>query len=956
MTRVKNILLAAAIAAVIPFARPVLAQEKAGLDEVTDERLLNDLASRGLRTLLDRAFETNKTPDARRKSILARVALTEVRTGGATMPIEDKRKRIKTFVEGVDQLLPSMRDARALISDANTLITHGIEEDQHLLENFGENLGVQARLLPVANAVDKMLRKASEEANTASEKAQMNWPAGKSAWEAADQQKRIADYTDAIIGYSRALAMVPNDARRPNVIDDSIKALQSYDSEDNPGRYDVQFYLAKLNLAAGTAGDKKSPEALDNARKLFDAVIEKGNAQDVGQQYDARMQRVVVEIVAGKIPDAEKQFKNFEAYANKKSKEATSSDEKTAYNLGIHALQFRLFDKQKKNKEAMAALDQLVAESPALRPLVLELMSSRVAGDTPVAQMNSLLLQTRISAGEAEVRKGATGDKAIIAQGIEAIREYIKREKQPGTDKSIIPTLRYMQGFFLEAKAATAAEQLEAAQAYTDYLKANPPKTPADEDSARRALGNGLRLSAKLRLDPDLGMTASALFDDLLKIGANAPFNDVDCQFELGQRLAQSGKHTEAVAWLSKVPATSKNYPTSRYLLMVARILELRTLPSEKQQAALGDLGKLIDEVNTRTESDLKNAADDKTRIAMRWRLAQSRLAGADLALSVQKDAKRALSLVDGFEELTKGLEKSESLQTEVTRVRLNAYMALGDNTKATETVVNLIQLAPAQGGQRVYEMLTKIDSEIASAQKDGRSAELKQLVRNRAELTPHLVDWTIKLAPEEVKKNLYRYQVFDAESQRLAAEITDDPAERKKLIERAMARFEELRSADNLKKFQDSMPEARSKPQYDPQVLLGISRTNFDLGNWQAASDGFGILWRDKAVGPANSITPSAGGAVEIKENTLYWEVLCRWCECYINLNDNLDNVKKALRNQVDLAGDQAGGTQWKELFQKLRKDLIPDYNPAPPTPEPASDPATPATAPAAETPAATP
>src|SRR6266478_993739 len=40
----------------------------AGLDSLSEERLMNELAARGLSTLLDRAFEANKIPAAERDS------------------------------------------------------------------------------------------------------------------------------------------------------------------------------------------------------------------------------------------------------------------------------------------------------------------------------------------------------------------------------------------------------------------------------------------------------------------------------------------------------------------------------------------------------------------------------------------------------------------------------------------------------------------------------------------------------------------------------------------------------------------------------------------------------------------------------------------------------------------------------------------------------------------------
>src|SRR3954447_20452534 len=91
------------------------AQPNAGLDALTDDRLMNELAARGLDSLLDRAFEVNNVPKSEqegRRTLLALRQLSDPAT--AKMPAKQRQELIRKVTAGIEQALPAMNDPEAL--------------------------------------------------------------------------------------------------------------------------------------------------------------------------------------------------------------------------------------------------------------------------------------------------------------------------------------------------------------------------------------------------------------------------------------------------------------------------------------------------------------------------------------------------------------------------------------------------------------------------------------------------------------------------------------------------------------------------------------------------------------------------------------------------------------------------------------------------------------------------
>ena len=140
-------------------------QASAGLDSLSDDKLMNELAIRGLSSLLDRAFEVNKVPQAEQESRRAILALQTLTDPTKKLSNKDRQELLIKITTGIECVLPTMRDPEAILTQANVLIDQGEKRDVNTLEYWGENPRTQGQLRPIVEAVTKILDKASESAS-----------------------------------------------------------------------------------------------------------------------------------------------------------------------------------------------------------------------------------------------------------------------------------------------------------------------------------------------------------------------------------------------------------------------------------------------------------------------------------------------------------------------------------------------------------------------------------------------------------------------------------------------------------------------------------------------------------------------------------------------------------------------------------------------------------------------
>src|SRR5437763_1275681 len=117
-----------------------------GLDALTDDRLMSELASRGLTPLLERAFEVNRVPQQQRDGMRTLVALRQL--SDPKLTASQRRDLVLKIATGIEVALPSLTDPIAMRDQANALLDYGVERDANALEYWGENPRTQASLPP----------------------------------------------------------------------------------------------------------------------------------------------------------------------------------------------------------------------------------------------------------------------------------------------------------------------------------------------------------------------------------------------------------------------------------------------------------------------------------------------------------------------------------------------------------------------------------------------------------------------------------------------------------------------------------------------------------------------------------------------------------------------------------------------------------------------------------------
>ena len=924
--------------------------------------MLEELASRGLDNLLDYAFATLKTPPEKQTGIRTIIALRKLGDPGAKLTAPQRDKLVSDIVKGIELALPTMHDPKLMMRQASDLITAGVERDVNTLEYWGDNPRTQANLRPVVNTVVKLLERCVAEAKRASEQAanKIRSPDDKSAVQRYEQLERLAteaEYTKYMTDYYLVLAIDRADPRRKQIATKAIEYLKQFDTPDQPIRGRVRNRIGKLAL---TSGD------LDNARQMFDLVI-KASADDfkpppdVSQQYEARYFRAVTDLVAQKPDDAMKGLEALESWqktnlpnpdvAPNPEAKTRARDARQGASAAAAMLRFRILslksdlasgaDRKMFDDQAQGVLFALLREQPSLQPIIYDQLMSKQSPDAKTSDMDALLLQALVRRGEGEVRRTeGRADTRAIERGLAAARELLTR---PNVDPATTESAQLLVGFFLDK----LDKKPDAVTSFLDYIEKDP-KRP----NAELALDNAQWLIGQLRRDKPDDEQVARLYDRFLPIAVAPPFERKQFAYEYARRLQLQNKPDQALAYFELVPNDDKRALAAHFFQTVALQQKLDAMKADDSQrpALVTKIQGLAEQVNASIGQAVRGATSDEERNSYRSMLARTTLLAAEMARTEQNDPKRALKLLDGFERKIDGLPDANRRTTDALLVRVQALMAVNDYTAATNQLVQLLDREPARGGRIVYDLLQKLNEALDKAQAAGNEALVRTIANNRAKLTGFLVSWARENANPAVKNLAYGYAVFDAEVQRFAAVHEPDASARQAGLTRALELFTKLDTPENLPNYLAALPpdqqpttnptEPQATPTYDPAVILGIARTQFDLGHWTEARDGFSRLLSDRRLGPPISVVDDQGQPREI-ENDNYWEAVLKLIRSNVALNSGVEESKRYLKEQLVRWGEtRVGGKRWKDDFKKLRAELIGDFDPnAIPTTAPTTD-----------------
>jgi hypothetical protein len=911
--------------------------QPAGLDALPEDRLMTELANRGLEPLLERAFIVNKVPKERQDGIRTLIALRELADPKSKLSARQKQERIEKIVRGIEQALPAMNDPRVLMQQAAVLITHVQDRDVNTLEYWGENPRTQGTLRPIAQTIVKLLEKAAASAEKQSE-AIANQLKGLDDPRAAQSEEMSAlatsaAYTKAMSDYYVALSIDKADPKRKEIATRAIEVLAEFDNPDTEVQPFARNRMAKLHMVAGN---------FDKARELFRSVASGADIKpppDAFTQYEARYFAAVTDVLARKPDDAAKALEELVPWQQKSLPAGAQKGVAAAAAMleyRIHSLRATLAQgdaaKKAANEKAVATLLALVRDRPELQGIIFEQIATRLPENPDVKSLDPLLLQAMVRKGEDERLKPADQpiDKPTVERAIAAARELVTRKGKGGVDPQTSENALLLVAFFLDRLERPA----DAALAFLDYAKQYPASA-----NAKLAMDNAQALVARLRKEAVDDPATIKAYETFLSVAINPPFNRSEFAFEWARRLQLNGKFADAVEFYRKVPADDKRKLSARFYEMVALQQQLDS-PSTAvitRPQLVTEVQQLAGEVRKGAEAQLAAAQNDQEKTAARSLLVRTTLLAADVARREQKDPKRTLELLADFEKQSEGLPNQQDLIGSVLFARVQSYMALGQNNEATQTLVGLLKTMPGgEGATIVFNLLEKLNADLDKARVAGDVDQMKVLANNRAQLSGFLVDWAQSNGDENIRKYTYRYSVFDAATKHLAADLEADPAARKAGLQKALELYQKLQSEEGVAMYQATLPptaSAADRNSPDPAVSLGIGLIAYDLGDFAEAQKRLGQLLTDRKLG-APTMEVSDNGEVRVVENDKYWEATLKLLKSNVALaGDSQSDAKTQSENYLKQLyvrwGDQVGGKKWGAEFQKLRQQLIPNFDP---------------------------
>jgi hypothetical protein len=279
-------------------------------------------------------------------------------------------------------------------------------------------------------------------------------------------------------------------------------------------------------------------------------------------------------------------------------------------------------------------------------------------------------------------------------------------------------------------------------------------------------------------------------------------------------------------------------------------------------------------------------------------------------------------------------LPNDKSLLGEALYLRVQSYMQLGQSADATRELVKYLDTVQGgQGAQIVFNLLTKVNEELATAQEQKDTPRIRQLARDRAVLSGFLVDWAAKNKNPDIQKQTYTYRRFDAASKQLAASTEENPAQRKAGLEQARQLYRDLLSEANVAAYRATIdPASRVNPaDPDPQVLLGLGLVSYDLQDWNSVRENLGPLIFGRKLGTP-TMEVERDGQLTLVDNEQFWEARYKLIKANAELakqdpSFDIASTKSDLARLFTTWGLQGvGGKRWNARFNELRTELLPD------------------------------
>jgi tetratricopeptide (TPR) repeat protein len=932
-------------------AKPAAVAAAAGLDGLSDDRVMDELAGRGVNSLLNKLFDERKVPVADREAFRSLQALRELK--GAGQLTDGKRIELMAkSVEGLNALLPKLTDGTQLTEYAVTLIGKGIEPDVNILDYWGDNPVRQARIKMAADLSVKMLNKASDEAlnrmnvmqNQIRSATDPRMAECEKLFETSNQTKYVAN----LASYYQVVAIDatgPNAAtgiaERKKLADPAIKYLSDFATPDSGAGPTVLLRLGRLAMAKAD---------FVSAKKYLQSIVDKkvpnpepkqppleltNPAPTVWQENEARYFSVVTDVLAKKLPEAEKGLADLDQW-QKAVTDAEFKKESKVNDAQMLMLRYRVVsakadaaaagpEREKLERAAEDALEKLGAVDKSFGALVAEQLVSRVKDTTDLTKLGTPVLQALAERAVVEWGKpqGQPFDEAVLERGLKAARVIAGRKPgDGGPTAAAVENAKLRVALFLQKQGKLA----DATAQYLDY--ATDPEYQKKPNAAR-AVDTAQFLAIQLYAKNTQDKATGELYDRMLKVVCNPPFEHPEMFYFYATRLRSKAENApEAIKFYAKVPKGDKKEFDARYWQMVldgAQLDKVRDPGLRNTQAR--KVAALAAQVRTLAQAALAQAGDAEAQQRARFRIALATLTDAELALQTQPpDATRSAKALQGFEQTLAGLPQAEGLTSRASFVRATALLA-ADKTDDATVQINKLAADPKtadSAANLVQQLLGKLDADIKAFQKSAKPEDKPTLitkVNQRAKVSGLLMPIAEKQADPKKREEMKRAVIYyDANAKFMAGQLLPAGAEKKQRLGEAKAVFEKL-LAQNAN---------------DVRSIINAGKCDYELGDLDAAITRFVPLVQQQKLGPPTIQVEGAGGNITEKDNDDFWEVnyllnMARYKKAQPNPSDPasqamVEAARKSILPLFVIHGERTGGENFRKEYLELRALLAPE------------------------------
>ena len=908
-----------AVAATLPGVAGAMAQAPSGLDALSEDRLQAELAGRGLNSLLERAFEANQVPAEQRQATRALIALRELTDAGRRLSQREVDALVLPLVSGMEAALPTQRDPLPLVAQAERVIETLVFPQLNALEYWGETPANTARLRPVATVASRMLARAAELARTQADEIANRLTSPNdpniARYEQLEALAVKAEYTRRMNDYAVVASMDVADPARSRLAEEVVEYLRQFDNPESTVQPTVRVQIGKLLVAAGRW--REAVAVLDDVWRSPESLAP---APSAAQQFEARYFAAVAVLRSGDAAGAMSRLEDIRAWQADALGPAGPATMAGVEAAGM-MLQYRIELARGNDAQARQVLVDLVRRRPEFEGIVLDQMVGRLPPRADFPTTDGLVLRAVFRRGEAELAKGEgqPPDMAVLDDAIAAGHEIVSRRNRGTTDAALAEDTALRLPLLLERAGRT----IEAAGALLGYIET----FGSTRRNARVALDEATYLIARLRQENPDDLDVGKLYERLLSLAVNPPFNRRELAYEWARRLQTTGRFADAVRYFEQVPPDDPRAELARFFRMVAlkQLLDdpAAALPEAERARRAQEILDLASEVSAQARlRDAQPGRDDVSRRNDKLILVRSALVGSDVALREQKDPTRALRMLEGFDAAAAGLAGERDLVAQAMNVRVLALMELGRNEEATRTLVTLLEKTGGNdGADMVFRLLTRLNADFDRAKASGDAAAVRSLAKSRAGLSGFLVQWAQSHPDPAIRESTYRYRVFDAETKRLAADLETDPAARSAGLQTALGLYQALRQT----------PAGAN----DPVVQLGFALISFDLGDYAVARDNLAMLLEQRRLGRPTEEQDRSGEVVTVL-NDRYWEATLKLFQATLRLIDSgqvepdaRTPLADGLRALYARWGRGMGGPRWGPGFEELRRQLAAEYVP---------------------------